>query len=139
MGMQDLINEYIKEENIFAVIGVSTNPDKYGHKVYKDLRNAGFKVYPINPKTGEVLGDRCYPSLKGLPKIPHVVDIVVPPKITEEIVRQCYQLGIKKVWMQPGSESEEAIKFCKENGIDVLHGVCIMVERLKKYQNRDKA
>jgi predicted CoA-binding protein len=60
-----------------------------------------------------------------------VVDVVVPPKVTEHTVETCQKLGITRVWMQPGSESEKAIKFCEENGIDVVYGVCVMIERAK--------
>lgn len=130
MGTKELIEEYLKKDNIFAVVGASRDPEKYGHRVYKDLKGAGYKVYPINPKASEVLGDKSYSSLGELPEIPDVVDIVVPPKITEKIVEECNKLGIEKVWMQPGSESEESIKYCEEHGIDVLHDVCVMVERV---------
>ncbi|RLI45716.1 CoA-binding protein, partial [Candidatus Bathyarchaeota archaeon] len=97
--------------------------------VYKDLKKAGYKVYPVNPNAEEVLGDKCYPNLGDLPTKPDVVDVVVPPKVTEEIVKTCKRLGITKVWMQPGSESETTIKFCDENGIDTVYGVCVMIER----------
>ena len=86
----------------------------------------------MNPNADEILGDRCYPSIEDLPVKPDVVDIVVPPKITERVVKTCRKLGIRKVWMQPGSESEAAIKFCEENGMDVVHGVCVMVERASR-------
>ncbi|MFX0096274.1 MAG: CoA-binding protein [Candidatus Hodarchaeota archaeon] len=128
--IQDLIREFVNKKNVYAVIGVSRNPEKYGHRVYKDLRSAGYKVYPINPKIDEVLGDKVYPDLGSLPEKPDVVDVVVPPKITEEVVKTCKQLGITKIWLQPGSESNLAIKFCQENGIDVVYGVCVMKERL---------
>jgi len=58
-----------------------------------------------------------------------VVDIVVPPQVTEEIVRQCAELGLGRVWMQPGSESEEAIRFCQEKGIRVVHDACAMLRK----------
>ena len=80
----------------------------------------------MNPNGDEVLGNKCYPSLEVLPVKP---DVVVPPKITEQLVKTCKKLGITKVWMQLGSESETAIKFCEENIIDVVHGVCVMAER----------
>ena len=127
--IQNLIKEFVNKKNVYAVIGVSRNPDKYGHRVYKDLRGAGYKVYPINPKIDEVLGDKVYPDLESLPEKPDVVDVVVPPKITEEVVKTCKKLGIKKVWLQPGSESDLAIKFCQKNGIDVVYGVCVMEKR----------
>ncbi len=126
-----LIGEFLNRKNVFAVVGASRNPRKYGHQVYKDLKESGYKVYPVNPNAKEILGDKCYPSLED-PEKPDVVDIVVPPKVTERIVKTCKKLGITRVWMQPGSESEEAIKFCNRNDIDVLdvlYGVCIMIER----------
>ncbi|MEM3546028.1 MAG: CoA-binding protein [Candidatus Bathyarchaeia archaeon] len=131
MSEQELIRSFLDKRNIFAVVGVSRDPKKYGYQVYKDLKNAGYKVYAVNPNAQEILGDKCYPDLESLPVKPDVVDVVVPPKVTEHIVETCKRLGITKVWMQPGSESEKAIKFCKENGIDVVYGVCIMIERAK--------
>jgi len=130
--MEELIEEFLDSKNVFAVIGVSRDPEKYGYKVYKDLKKAGYTVYPINPKAESIDGDKCYNSLRELPERPDVVDIVVPPKITERIIKECKELGIKRVWMQPGSESEEAISFCKENNIEVVHSVCVMVERKKR-------
>jgi len=133
---QSLINEFLKEENVFAVIGVSKDSKKYGNKVYFDLKHAGYTVYPINPNVSEISGDRCYPGLMNLPFKPDVVDIVVPPKVTKKIVKECKDLKINKVWMQPGSESEGVIRFCRENGITVLYGVCVMLERRKEGRNR---
>jgi hypothetical protein len=125
----DLLQDFLRKENVFAVVGVSRNPAKYGHQVYKDLKEAGYVVYPVNPSIDEVLGDRCYHSLSELPEKPDVVDTVVPPQVTEEIVEECKQLGIARVWMQPGSESEQAIEFCGRNKLKVVHGVCVMVKR----------
>ena len=129
---QDLINEFLDKKNVFAIVGVSKDEKKFGNKVYFDLKNAGYKVYPINPKASEISGNKCYFGLKNLPILPDVVDIVVPPKITEQTVKECKDLGISKVWMQPGSESKNAIKFCIDNHIKVLYGVCVMLERRKQ-------
>lgn len=126
---ENLIKEFLNKNNVIAIVGASRNPEKYGYKVYKDLKEAEYKVYPVNPNASEILGDKCYPNLESLPVKPDVVNIVVPPNITEKIVKECKKLNIKKVWMQTGAESEEAIKFCNENGIDVVYGVCIMIER----------
>ena len=124
-----LINDFLRKENVFAVVGVSGNPAKYGHQVYNDLKEAGYVVYAVNPNIDEVSGDRCYHTLSELPEKPDVVDTVVPPTVTEKIVKECKELGIEKVWMQPGSESEHAIRFCEENGIKVVHDVCVMIKR----------
>jgi len=131
---EEPIREFLNKKNIIAVVGASRDPEKYGYRVYKDLREAGYKVYPVNPSADEILGDKCYSSLESLPVKPDVVDFVVPPKVTEETVRTCKRLGITKLWMQPGSESQTAIKFCVDNNIDVIHGICIMKERAKRQE-----
>jgi predicted CoA-binding protein len=133
----NLLKDFLRKENVFAVVGVSQNPAKYGHQVYTDLKAAGYTVYPINPHIDEVLGDKCYHSLSYLPEKPDVVDTVVPSHVTEEIVKECEALGIDKVWMQPGSESEEAIKFCRQNNIQVVHDVCVMVKRREEKRTID--
>jgi predicted CoA-binding protein len=117
-----LIKDFLRKGNVFAVVGVSRNPAKYGHQVYKDLKEAGYVVYAVNPNVDEVLGDRCYHSLSELPEKPDVVDTVIPPKVTEKIVEECKELRIERVWMQPGSESEHAINFCTRNDIKVRDG-----------------
>lgn len=132
---ENLIIEFLNKQNVFAVVGASRNPKKFGYQVYEDLRNANYKVYPINPNTDKILGDKCYPSLEILPEKPDIADFIVPPKITEQLVKTCRKLGIKKIWMQPGSESEKAIDFCKKNGMSVIHGVCVMAQRRKRDKN----
>jgi len=128
---EESIKAFLDKRNVFAVVGASRDPRKYGYQVYKDLKSAGYEVYPVNPNAQEILGDKCYPSLENLPVKPDVVDVVVPPKVTEHTVEICEGLGITKVWMQPGSESRKAIKFCEENSIDVVYGICVMTERAR--------
>jgi hypothetical protein len=128
---RESIKVFLNKKNVFAVVGASRDPRKYGYQVYKDLKNSGYEVYPVNPNAKEILDDMCYPSLENLPIKPDVVDVVVPPKVTEHTVETCKKLGITKVWMQPGSESEKAIKFCEKNDVDVVYGVCVMIERVK--------
>lgn len=122
-------NSFLDKKNVIAIVGASDNRDKYGNIIYRDLREAGYKVIPVNPNADIVEGDKCYHSLSEIPIKIDVVDTVVPPHITEQIVKECKKIGITKVWMQPGSESEEAIIFCKDNGIEVIYENCIMAQR----------
>ena len=126
--MGNLIEEFVNRR-VWAVVGASAASSKYGHKVFRTLRAAGYVVYGINPRDGEIEGEKLYRSLADLPEQPEVVDIVVPPKITEEIVRQCAELGLSRVWMQPGAESEEAIQYCHDHDIKVVHSVCAMIQK----------
>jgi len=127
--MNDLIKRFLDKKNVFAVVGASRNTEKYGFKIYQSLKEAGYTVYPVNPNNQEIDGDKCFPSLRDLPVKPDVVNLVVPPEITEKIVEECLNVGVKNVWMQPGSESQKALDFCSKSGIKVLNGVCVMVEK----------
>ncbi len=120
----------------YAVVGASRSPEKYGFLVYQTLKAAGKTTYAVNPRTDEVDGDRCYPSLADLPETPAVAVMVVPPAVTEAAVAECARLGIKQIWMQPGAESDAAVAACHDNGIAVVSGgPCIMVLlRTLRYQ-----
>ena len=113
----------------WAVIGVSADREKYGNKIYRDLREAGYQVYGVNPKLAEVEGDPCYASLADLPVVPDVVDVVVPPPVAETVVDACVAQGIKRLWFQPGSESEAAIQKAKAADITVISNACIMIQK----------
>ena len=124
--MQDLIKEFMSQEK-FAVVGATDNPEKYGNRIVKNLKSRGYEVYPVNPKLKELEGLSCYPGLADIPVKVDVVDFVVPPGVTEEILKQCKDLGLNRIWLQPGSESEMAIAFCTENNLKVVHSVCVMM------------
>lgn len=126
--MEELIREFISQR-VWALVGASADRSKYGNRILLDLHVAGYTIYPVNPRVPEIEGLRAYPTLADLPELPQVVDIVVPPKVTEEIVRQCAELGLSRVWMQPGAESEEALAFCHDNDIQVVHHACAMVHK----------
>ena len=124
---------------IYAVVGASRQPEKYGSLAYRALKAAGKTAYAVNPRTEHVDGDRCYPSLADVPGTPDVAVMVVPPTVTEAAVAECARLGIGSIWMQPGAESEAAVAACRRLGIAVVHGgPCLMVGlRTMKYQSQD--
>ena len=94
---QKLINIFLDKKNVYAVVGASRDPAKYGHQIYQDLRDGGYRVYPINPNAKTILGDKCYPSLNNLPVKPDVVDVVVPPKIALKTAAECVKQKIDKI------------------------------------------
>jgi predicted CoA-binding protein len=124
--MQDLIKEFMAQKR-FAVVGATDNPEKYGNQILKNLKARGYEVYPVNPRLDEVEGMKCYHTLADIPVRVDVVDFVVPPSATETILQQCRELGLDRMWLQPGSESEAAIAFCHENSLKVVHSVCVMM------------
>jgi uncharacterized protein len=110
-----------------AVVGVSRDTKKFGNMAYKALKEKGYQVYPINRNVEAVEGDRCFADLSALPEKVDGVLIVVPPAETEKVVREADAAGIKNVWMQQGAESDEAIRYCREHGLNEVHGECIMM------------
>jgi predicted CoA-binding protein len=124
--VQELIKEFMAQKR-FAVVGATDNPQKYGHQIVQNLQKRGYEVYPVNPKLTELEGLKCYASLAEIPVKVDVVDFVVPPKVTETTLKQCKELGLDHIWLQPGSESEAAIAFCQENNLKVVHSVCVMM------------
>jgi predicted CoA-binding protein len=118
----------INKNNIIAVVGVSSDSAKYGNKVFFDLAGKGFEVLAVHPDGGEVDGHKRYPTLSDLPKIPDLVVSVVKPEVTEKIAAECAKLGIKKLWMQPGSESQAAIELAEKEGVEVVHDACVMLK-----------
>lgn len=112
-----------------AVVGASPSREKYGNRVLRRYMDHSREVFPVNPNAEEVEGLKSYPDLASLPQVPHGVSIVTPPAVTGKIVGQAIELGVKHIWMQPGAESEAAIKRGKDAGVNVIAGgPCILVE-----------
>lgn len=121
----DLSLEMLKKK-VWAVVGASTDPERFGYKLYMKLKEHGYKVYPVNPGYDEVDGAKCYPSLSDLPEKPDVIDMVVNPRIGRNIVEEAAQLGIEYIWLQPGTHNEEIIKQIKEKDISYVKN-CVLV------------
>ncbi len=126
MTSKKIVEEFLTQKKI-AVVGVSRKKTKFGNAIYKELKLKGYKVFPINPHINVYEKDTCYPDLLSLPEKVDGVVINVPPAQTEKVVREAKEAGINKVWLQQGSQSEAAIKYCEENGIDCVSNECILM------------
>jgi uncharacterized protein len=111
----------------FAVIGVSANQRKFGNVVYRTMKEKEAVVFPVHRSLEKVEGDVCYKNVAALPDKVSAVITVVPPDATGAVVKDCSARGIKYVWMQPGSESNEAIAEAEESGMKVISGECILM------------
>ena len=114
------------------VVGASNNPEKYGNKIVKDLVKKWYDVIPINPNEKEIEWIKTHKILKTVPKNFDIINFVVPPKVTLQILEKYTTLlKNKKVWIQPGAENEEVKDFLKENDFsDYITNSCIMIENL---------
>jgi predicted CoA-binding protein len=128
IAKERLISDFVGRR-VWAVVGASQDRAKFGNRIFRDLRSAGYTVYPVNPRGGELEGVRIYPTLADLPVAPDVIDLVVPPAVTDQIVREAHQQGLSRIWMQPGAESQAAIDYCHEHGLQVVYHACAMVHK----------
>ena len=96
--IDELVKDFLAQKKI-AVVGVSDKRETGCNMAYKKFRASGYQVYAVNPSITEFEGDPCYPDLKSLPEKPEAVFILTNPKVTDQIVRQCVDLGGKQVWM----------------------------------------
>ncbi|MBI4976188.1 MAG: CoA-binding protein [Spirochaetes bacterium] len=118
--------EYLTCER-FAVVGASRRHDKYGYKVMRNLIERGKTVIPVNPGASDIDGITCYASIKDIPSPPDAVHIITSPEVTERVAKECVELGVKYVWMQPGASSDSAVKYLQANGVSVLWDRCILM------------
>jgi len=133
--VDSLVKDFLAQKKI-AIVGVSEKRETGCNSNYLKFKDAGYQVYAVNPHISTYNGAPCYPDLKSIPEKPDAVFIFANPKVTDEVVRQCVELGIKHVWMhcmmgtKPGlaagmtSVSREAVEMCKANGIAVIPGTC---------------
>ena len=126
MNSKKVVEDFIAQKKI-AVVGVSRKKTKFGNAIYKELKQKGYNVFPVNPHITTFEGDTCYPDLLSLPEKVEAVIINVPPVQTEKIVREAKAAGIERVWLQQGSQSEAAVKYCEENGIDCVSNECVLM------------
>lgn len=143
MSHIDLLAKDFLAQKCIAVAGVSATKKDAANAIYTKLLSAGYEVFAVNPNARTIEGKPCYPDLKSLPKRPDGVVVVTRPAFAEQIVRDCAELGIPRVWMhcmlgtrprfgkslasKMTSVSDDAIRLCKANKITVIPGGCPMM------------
>lgn len=125
------VNDFLAQRRV-AVAGVSRTKQDAANLIYRRFKAKGYQVFPVNPNAERVEGDACFPDLRSIPGGVDGVVIVTRPQLTEEIVRQCPEAGVARVWMHKSlvhgaSVSESAAEFCRANGIGVIAGACPMM------------
>lgn len=127
-NQRELIDEAVSKK-VWAIVGASENSDKFGNRIYRNLKQAGYEVYGVNPNAETADGDPVYPTLADLPVKPDVVDIVVPSWVGRRVAEDAAREGISIFWLQPGTESDELIAYAESLGLNVIHDACAMVEK----------
>lgn len=121
-----MLEEIMLEKKVWAVVGANTDPDKYGNMIYRKLKSRGYNVYPVNPLYESVEEDVCYKDLTSLPEVPEVIDMVVSPKRGMAVIEEAARLGIKNIWLQPGTHNDEVMELIGRLGLTAVKA-CVLV------------
>ncbi len=111
-----------------AVVGVSRNPKEFSNTVWQELRQRRYEALPVNPNASEIDGKPCFARVQDItPPVDGVV-IMTPPRITDQVVRDCAEAGVKHIWMHRGggvgAVSKDAVTYAESQGMDVVEGFC---------------
>jgi len=110
-----------------AMAGVSRNPKKFGQAAFKELREKGLDLIPVNPLAEEILGVKAYKDIASLPSAVNGVLIMTKKDQTASVVREAKTRGIKNIWIQQMADSKEAIKELEGSDINYVTGECILM------------
>jgi hypothetical protein len=108
-----------------AVVGASGSEEKAAHTIPRYLQRNGFRVIPVNPRGGEILGEKVYEKLADVPEPIDVVDVFRPSEETPGVAEQAVAAGAKVLWLQEGISSDEAERIATEGGLDVVMDRCM--------------
>ncbi len=122
------LRELLTKAKVIAVVGHSDKPYRTSYRIGQYLRNAGYKVYPVNPAVSEIDGQPCYPNLAAVPEPIDIVDVFRRSEYLAEVIDEAISVGAKAVWAQLGVVDEQAAKKADEAGLDVVMDRCIMVD-----------
>ena len=121
---QDLLRIYEQTKTI-AVVGASADERKAAQVIPEYLQSQGYRIIPVNPKGGEILGEHVYTSLEEIEVPVDVVEVFRPAAEADSIVREAVGIGADVVWFQLGTHTTEAIQLAADEGLTVVAGRCM--------------
>lgn len=132
-NLETKVDDFLAQKRI-AVAGVSRDKSHHpvGNLIYQRLKKTGHDVVAVNPYMQTFEGDRCYPDVQSIPGSVDGVVIITRPETTEQIVRDCCDAGVRRVWMhqstaKSSSVSPAAVEYCRQHDICVIAGACPMM------------
>ncbi len=123
--------QIIQNARSVALVGVSANPIRSSNFVATYLVRTPLVTYPVNPAYDEVLGLRCYPTLRDLPEVPDIVDIFRREEAIPGVVEEAIEIGAKVVWFQLGLRHDEAARRALDAGLQVVQDRCLKIEHAR--------
>jgi predicted CoA-binding protein len=123
---EELLRIYALPKTI-AVVGASNAVGKAAHDIPRYLQSQGYRIVPVNPHGGEILGEHAVASLRDVNVRVDVVNVFRPPREAEAIARDAVAIGAKVLWFQLGTDTDEAAAVAAESGMTVVRRRCMGV------------
>ena len=123
--------EILEQSKVIAVVGLSPDEDKPSNIVAQYLISHGYKVIPVNPGHGNILGQKSYKTLSDIPENVDIVDIFMRAELLLPVVEEAVRIRPKCIWLQLGIINEEAKRLAEDNGITFFMDRCIKIEHGK--------
>ncbi len=122
------IREILATPRTVAVVGCSPDPDRDSHRIAALLKAKGHRVIPVNPSCQEILGERCYASVRDIPETVEMVDVFRRPEFVDQIADEAIAVGAKILWLQLGVINEPAAGKTQDAGLTVVMDRCPAIE-----------
>jgi len=122
------LRKVLSEDRVIAVVGLSANWYRPSYFAAKYMQERGYRVIPVNPAYPQVLGERCYPSLRDIPEQVDMVDVFRKPADVMPIVEDAIAIGARTLWMQLGVVNPEAAARAEQAGLRVVMDHCVKIE-----------
>jgi predicted CoA-binding protein len=123
MNTRAEVNDFLARRRI-AMVGVSRSAKDFTRAVFREFQARGYDAVPVNPQLKEVEGRPCYASVGDIQPPVEGALVMTPPAVSGEVVRECGEAGIPRVWMVRGAESRDAVECAGERGMEVIAGQC---------------
>jgi uncharacterized protein len=120
------IETFLSSEPI-ALVGVSRNPKKFGYAAFKELKEKGMNVIPVNPSAEEIMGVKVFPDVKSLPDEVKAVIVMTAKDQSAGVIREAKTKGIRNIWLQQMSDSKEALAELEDSDVNFIKGECILM------------
>lgn len=126
MNTRKDIDGFVAQKTL-AVVGMSRDPQSFSGRAYGELKAKGYKLYPVNPNAQSIAGEKCYPSVGALPEEVGGALLFTKPGVTEKVVREAAEAGIRRIWIQQGAQDEASIRYCLDQRLEAVSGQCILM------------
>jgi len=127
------LRRILGENRVIAVVGLSADWYRPSFFAAKYMQEHGYRVIPVNPKYAEILGEKCYPSLRAIPEKVQIVDVFRKTQDVPPIAEEAIAIGAKVLWQQLGVKNEDAAARARAAGLETVMDRCVKIEHARLF------